>query len=431
MRTPTRTRPRAELVTLDRLLAPLGAERFLGDYYEAQRSVHIRGDHTKVDWFGFDWAQLDRIITESGIELKIGAVRDGVHVESVLRGCTSIAPLLQSGLTVCARGEDLGKHSPFQQLAARLVTELETIAVDFSCYLSPHDGGFGMHFDHHPVFIVQLEGEKRWRYGARPAVPWATTGLPNRDATTLAMYLGVCPWADGARVEPRDLEEATLVPGDVLFLPAGTWHQARAVGYSLAVTMRWWPHRIYEVLEQVLRDAMPAAAELRRYMPVAPGQPALASPAVEQVLTRCLEQLQRQVAALTPEHLLAKWQANVPASIAASASRFDEESPAASQVERGAPIRTTTTLRRASLAPIEVAANGQTVTVRFARPNGMKREADFPRALLPFITRLRTAGQLQAKELMRWSDSASLDWRSARAILELFVAQGVLAVVNP
>jgi Cupin superfamily protein len=69
------------------------------------------------------------------------------------------------------------------------------------------------HWDDHDVFVLQVSGEKRWRiYGVTRPFP---------------LYRDV----DANTECPKDIVwEGILQPGDLLYLPRGTWHSATALG---------------------------------------------------------------------------------------------------------------------------------------------------------------------------------------------------------
>lgn len=112
----------------------------------------------------------------------------------------------------------------------------------------PQNTGFSDHYDVHDVFVVQVEGEKRWRI-REPVWP-----LPLRDQ----------PWnqrrdaVEGA-ASTSPLDEFVMTPGDVLYLPRGFLHSATAMGeVSIHLTIgvhQWTRHHLAEQL---------TAAALRR-----------------------------------------------------------------------------------------------------------------------------------------------------------------------
>ena len=107
----------------------------------------------------------------------------------------------------------------------------------------PQNTGFSDHYDVHDVFVVQVEGEKRWRI-REPVWP-----LPLRDQ----------PW-DQRRAAVEEaagtppLDEFVMTPGDVLYLPRGFLHSATATGdVSIHLTIgvhQWTRHHLAEQLTE-------------------------------------------------------------------------------------------------------------------------------------------------------------------------------------
>lgn len=158
---------------------------------------------------------------------------------------------------------------PVTQFAQDLAADLGH-PVQVNAYLTPAQStGFSDHYDVHDVFVLQVEGEKRWRIRS-PVHP-----MPLRDQ----------PWTDrrltverGAAGEP--LIEATLRPGDCLYLPRGYLHSATALGAlstHLTVGVHPWTRR--HLADELVRVALGRAledVETRRALPVGvdPADPA-------------------------------------------------------------------------------------------------------------------------------------------------------------
>lgn len=144
-----------------------------------------------------------------------------------------------------------------QELAAELGHPVQANA-----YVTPpQNQGFSNHYDVHDVFVLQIEGRKRWQIHA-PVLE-----APLRDQ----------PWSDRrAAVERRAQEppllEAVLSPGDCLYLPRGFLHAATALGgvsTHLTIGVHVWTR--YVVAEQLLQQALRAIAadpEVRRSLAV-------------------------------------------------------------------------------------------------------------------------------------------------------------------
>jgi bifunctional lysine-specific demethylase and histidyl-hydroxylase NO66 len=139
---------------------------------------------------------------------------------------------------------------PILEFCQRLAAELGH-PVQANAYVTPpQNQGFSAHYDVHDVFVLQIEGEKRWRIH-RPILE-----SPLRDQ----------PWADRtAHVEKRAQEppliEALLSPGDCLYLPRGYLHAATALGgvsTHLTLGVHVWTR--YALAEQLMQQALQALA---------------------------------------------------------------------------------------------------------------------------------------------------------------------------
>ncbi|MCA9557479.1 MAG: cupin-like domain-containing protein, partial [Myxococcales bacterium] len=147
-------------------------------------------------------------------------------------------------------------HAPI----AALCRDLEGVfghAVQANAYLTPAGGrGFDPHYDTHDVFVLQIEGRKRWRvYGDPVPAPAAPSGR-RPDLTTTA---------------PRHLE-AELAPGDVLYLPRGWFHDAEAADdASLHLTVGLLATTWADALRVALDEAVERDPRLRAAL--SPGFP--------------------------------------------------------------------------------------------------------------------------------------------------------------
>jgi lysine-specific demethylase/histidyl-hydroxylase NO66 len=139
---------------------------------------------------------------------------------------------------------------PILEFCQRLAAELGH-PVQANAYVTPSQNqGFSAHYDVHDVFVLQIEGEKRWLI--HPPV----LESPLRDQ----------PWADRkAQVEKRAQEppliDAVLRPGDCLYLPRGYLHAATALGgvsTHLTLGIHVWTR--YALAEQVMHQALQTLA---------------------------------------------------------------------------------------------------------------------------------------------------------------------------
>jgi lysine-specific demethylase/histidyl-hydroxylase NO66 len=139
---------------------------------------------------------------------------------------------------------------PILEFCQQLTAELGH-PVQANAYVTPpQNQGFSAHYDVHDVFVIQVEGEKRWRIH-RPVLE-----SPLRDQ----------PWSDRkAEVERQAQEppliEASLRPGDCLYLPRGFLHAATALGgvsTHLTLGVHVWTR--YALAEQLVHQAMQTLA---------------------------------------------------------------------------------------------------------------------------------------------------------------------------
>lgn len=144
-----------------------------------------------------------------------------------------------------------------QQLAAELGHPVQANA-----YVTPpQNQGFSNHYDVHDVFVLQIQGRKRWQVHA-PVLE-----APLRDQ----------PWSDRRRaVEQRAREEplieAVLSPGDCLYLPRGFLHAATALGgVSTHLTLGVHSWTRFAMAEQLMQQALRSAAtrpDVRHSLPL-------------------------------------------------------------------------------------------------------------------------------------------------------------------
>jgi bifunctional lysine-specific demethylase and histidyl-hydroxylase NO66 len=140
---------------------------------------------------------------------------------------------------------------PILEFCQRLAAELGH-PVQANAYVTPpQNQGFSAHYDVHDVFVLQIDGEKRWRI-SRPV---------------LESPLRAQPWSDRqAQVEEAAQEppllEASLRPGDCLYLPRGYLHAATALGgvsTHLTLGVHVWTR--YALAEQLMHQALQTLAD--------------------------------------------------------------------------------------------------------------------------------------------------------------------------
>lgn len=137
---------------------------------------------------------------------------------------------------------------PVADFAAGLSAELGH-PVQANAYVTPpQNRGFDAHYDVHDVFVVQIEGAKRWLVH-EPVHPDPLRDQPWTDHRSAV--------AEAARGEAH--LDAVLEPGDVLYLPRGWLHAAEAqAGVSVHVTLGIHTRTRYALAEQLAQAALAA-----------------------------------------------------------------------------------------------------------------------------------------------------------------------------
>jgi ribosomal protein L16 Arg81 hydroxylase len=128
--------------------------------------------------------------------------------------------------------------------------------VDANAYLTPASSqGFGVHYDTHDVFILQLAGSKHWRlYDAPLRLPLESQPFDQLD------------------VNPGPLsQQIDLHAGDLIYLPRGTFHEAlSSTCSSLHVTVAITPHRWADLIADAVAVVARQDERFRESVPLGP-----------------------------------------------------------------------------------------------------------------------------------------------------------------
>ena len=209
---------------LARVLAPVGAERFLAEYWEKKPLSVPRGDDGRFDDL-LSLADAETLVCSSGIRypafrlVKAGAKLDTRDYTvdlpwrpAAFTGAADVQRVLaefEAGATIVLQALHL-HWRPLAEFSRALEARLGH-PVQANAYYTPRRSqGLPVHHDTHDVFVLQVAGEKRWRV-YRPALE-----LPLKDQR-YSPELG----------EPGEpVDDLVLAPGDTLYLPRGWLHEA-------------------------------------------------------------------------------------------------------------------------------------------------------------------------------------------------------------
>ena len=286
---------------LAEVLNPVDSELFFNQYWN-KKALYIKGHAGKLAGL-FDRDAFMRA-AHSCADLKVGYTDENGWPAHFNVRPDQIPEMLAKGKTVCASVVDPGEP----RLTAFLTEYRKSFRVAgrffFNSYLSPHGAGFGLHLDHHPVSILQLDGQKRWWYSSEPGLKQVLTNVSfpaGRDVLKL-------PWVTVERPAEDSLCEVVLNAGDVLYLPKGCWHRAQAIGHSLGLTLAMESVSLLDLIQAALlpklntvafRDALPGYP-LTDQMQEMPSD-------LEELFASGVEEVRKLVQDFSPGELYANW----------------------------------------------------------------------------------------------------------------------------
>ncbi|WP_296490269.1 cupin domain-containing protein [Rhodoferax sp.] len=152
----------------------------------------------------------------------------------------ALPPLKQAGWTILVQGVDLHHdrvHDLMNQFRFVPDARLDDLMISFAT----DGGGVGPHYDSYDVFLLQAQGQRRWRIGRQKDLSLQ----PDVPLKILANF------------EPE--VEYLLEPGDLLYLPPRYAHDGIAVGecmtYSIGFRIPNRGELARELLQRLAEDA--------------------------------------------------------------------------------------------------------------------------------------------------------------------------------
>lgn len=221
---PTAPAERRPFAALGQLVGAAETEPFLHHSFgrEAFRRALPEGEASRL----FGWAQLNQALAEHRLgpprlKLEKGGQQVGRQVFRERRpspaqtvhdlDAPGLYDQLRDGATLVLDAVN-ELHPPLQRLCAGLAAEFcaHSQANVYACWGTSQ--GFDVHWDDHDVFVVQVDGTKRWDlYGFTRPAPL------RRDR-------------EAAPKPTEASEQMVLEAGDMLYLPRGYWHAAVGLG---------------------------------------------------------------------------------------------------------------------------------------------------------------------------------------------------------
>lgn len=229
------------------LIGPVGRQAFLEQYYEREPLVVTRDEPGRflpllsvaaIDRFiasadlregMVDLADASRELERSSYLLDNGTIDRAVIAYEYARGATIIP-------------QQLHQSDPNLADFCRAMEHEFSCHVQTNIYLTPPNAqGFRTHFDNHDVFVMQVEGEKRWRFYNTPV------DTPYRGEQ----------FRHGEHPTGEITREFVMTAGDVAYVPRGLMHDASTAGDgpSLHVTcglmVKTWAELVLEAVSEV------------------------------------------------------------------------------------------------------------------------------------------------------------------------------------
>lgn len=288
-----------------RLIEPLDVAEFLDGVWE-RRSMAFPGSARRFSGFDLDFERfadaLAALPPNSIRGNRVDADGTGYYFPIEAEDCRSG---FDQGLTICATNLHLG------------VPELVDLATDtrrtlglagqvtVNAYLSPAGRGFGLHFDPQSVFIMQLEGEKHWIYGTEPATRFPPVGMDANPEEKRHRFRERYPNSPLADPQAGQWQQCLLRPGDVLYLPPGTWHQGTAGDYSLALTLTCRTRDFSSLLGPLMHHSLFSSDPWRRNLPSR--LTAEGGPSREAFIAERIDEVRQWAATLSTAELARFW----------------------------------------------------------------------------------------------------------------------------
>ncbi len=425
---------------LEYLLGDVSVERLVRDHF-GKRSLFVKGHPDKFRGL-FDRATFERAAQRSALELgdeppllRASFARGTQPGQSVgesrlfrIEG-DQVRPMYDAGATICA--DWISNAVPrLRALAQAIKAQLRYPGeVRFNAYLSPDGRGFDAHFDARIATTLQIEGTKVWRYTKTAVVDWplenafrmgdGVVRYPGRDYTMSRETRASNEWERPRETTADEWEEVVLEPGDMLMLPAGALHAAKAEGHSLALNLAFEPFRLVDLFHDLLRDALVDRAEWRGTPPIfAPG----ADPGeAERWLAARLDDVRAVLARLAPSslELVRPWGRSVVEQAPKGKGSFlrppSDAPPRRRTIERTDVLA----LARPDVVCMRGERDGGAVVVLYC--GDAEIEVEGP--VVAFVERMVSARKFHAEDAAHWS---SLSWSEVVATLEAFLEARVL-----
>lgn len=263
-------------LTFADLLAPITPEQFFADYH-GRKVLHVAGAADKFAAV-MSWAKLNAVLDMTGVwsSHSFAMALDGVMVPARdycqpaidrATGANVMQPdaglvtaLIQRGASLVLN--DIDTLNPGLAAVARALEATLECRSQANLYCSSRaHPAFATHFDNHDVYALHVEGEKLWRiYRGRLDNP---INHPTFQGQPPSFH---------DRSKGEVAAEILLKPGDLLYIPRGTYHDALArtagcVHVSFSAMTPIGLDFVSGLFERAVHDSLFRADVPRRHVP--------------------------------------------------------------------------------------------------------------------------------------------------------------------
>jgi hypothetical protein len=213
------------VLTFDDIITPMSQTEFLNNIYQKE-TLHLAGRAVRYNNL-FDWETLADIFEQRWIDYpRLRLIRSGellppiryIEYKQARRGA------MNSRVNVDVVEKELTNGAMLHLASVeefcpeiRAIANAVQLVLGGQVFVNAHAGlraseGFDVHWDGHEVFVLQVLGRKAWKvYGVTDPAPLAIMPELKKGAPREASWEGV------------------LEAGDLLYMPRGVWHAARAL----------------------------------------------------------------------------------------------------------------------------------------------------------------------------------------------------------